>query len=73
MSTDHFLLNRERSPYRYIAIIMGLAGNLPATVDIDGIASFIRDVEETERLSWPMVNRQTVGFPRRRRYEFPHR
>ncbi|MCP5821079.1 L-serine ammonia-lyase, partial [Klebsiella pneumoniae] len=34
-----------------IAIIMGLAGNLPATVDIDGIAGFIRDVEETERLS----------------------
>ena len=40
-----------------IAIIMGLAGNLPATVDIDGIAGFIRDVEETERLSWPMVSR----------------
>ena len=46
-----------------IAIIMGLAGNLPATVDIDGIAGFIRDVEETERLS--LANdQQTVDFPR---------
>jgi len=28
-----------------IAIIMGLAGNEPATVDIDAIPAFIRDVE----------------------------
>ncbi len=28
-----------------IAIIMGLAGNLPDTVDIDSIPAFIRDVE----------------------------
>ena len=33
-----------------IAIIMGLAGNEPATVDIDSIPGFIRDVEERERL-----------------------
>ncbi len=33
-----------------IAIIMGLAGNEPATVDIDSIPGFIRDVETRERL-----------------------
>ncbi|XPE68837.1 serine dehydratase beta chain [Shigella boydii] len=33
-----------------IAIIMGLAGNEPATVDIDSIPGFIRNVEERERL-----------------------
>ncbi|MEQ9722042.1 L-serine ammonia-lyase [Yersinia alsatica] len=33
-----------------IAIIMGLAGNLPDTVDIDAIPGFIRDVESRERL-----------------------
>lgn len=33
-----------------IAIIMGLAGNLPDTVDIDAIQGFIRDVESRERL-----------------------
>ncbi|TBL36378.1 L-serine ammonia-lyase, partial [Klebsiella oxytoca] len=33
-----------------IAIIMGLAGNAPATVDIDSIPGFIREVEETGRL-----------------------
>ncbi|ANI28675.1 serine dehydratase [Yersinia entomophaga] len=33
-----------------IAIIMGLAGNLPDTVDIDSIPEFIRDVEHRERL-----------------------
>lgn len=33
-----------------IAIIMGLAGNLPDTVDIDAIPRFIRDVESRERL-----------------------
>ncbi|AKA39780.1 L-serine ammonia-lyase [Yersinia ruckeri] len=33
-----------------IAIIMGLAGNLPDSVDIDSIPEFIRDVEHRERL-----------------------
>lgn len=33
-----------------IAIIMGLAGNLPDGVDIDSIPEFIRDVEHRERL-----------------------
>lgn len=33
-----------------IAIIMGLAGNLPDTVDIDAIQGFIRDVASRERL-----------------------
>ncbi|WP_272888938.1 serine dehydratase beta chain, partial [Cronobacter sakazakii] len=33
-----------------IAIIMGLAGNEPATVDIDAIPAFIRDVETRGRL-----------------------
>ncbi len=36
-----------------IAIIMGLAGNEPATVDIDSIPGFIRDVETRERLLLP--------------------
>lgn len=46
-----------------IAIIMGLAGNLPATVDIDAIPSFIRSVQETERLS--LANgKHEVDFPR---------
>ncbi|GKX61683.1 L-serine ammonia-lyase [Pragia fontium] len=46
-----------------IAIIMGLAGNLPATVDIDTIPAFIRSVEETQRL--PLVNgKHEVDFPR---------
>lgn len=33
-----------------IAIIMGLAGNLPHDVDIDSIPAFIRDVEQRGRL-----------------------
>jgi len=33
-----------------IAIIMGLAGNMPDTVDIDSIPGFIRDVEQRQRL-----------------------
>ncbi|HHR6036757.1 TPA: L-serine ammonia-lyase [Providencia alcalifaciens] len=46
-----------------IAIIMGLAGNLPATVDIESIPSFIKNVEETEKL--PLANgTHTVEFPR---------
>ncbi|KLN98195.1 L-serine ammonia-lyase [Moellerella wisconsensis] len=37
-----------------IAIIMGLAGNLPATVDIESIPGFIQQVEQTEQL--PLAN-----------------
>lgn len=45
-----------------IAIIMGLAGNLPATVDIDSIPGFIRSVEEKQRL--PLANgTHEVDFP----------
>ncbi|UTV28706.1 L-serine ammonia-lyase [Photobacterium atrarenae] len=46
-----------------IAIIMGLAGNSPETVDIDSIPGFIAGVEETERLSLDN-NNHTVDFPR---------
>ncbi|ETS30428.1 MULTISPECIES: L-serine ammonia-lyase [Photorhabdus] len=46
-----------------IAIIMGLAGNLPATVDIDSIPGFIRDVEQTQRIK--LANGlHEVDFPR---------
>lgn len=45
-----------------IAIIMGLAGNLPDTVDIDAIAPFIKQVENTGRLM--LANgAQEVDFP----------
>lgn len=45
-----------------IAIIMGLAGNLPDTVDIDAITGFIRDVELRERLL--LANgKHEVDFP----------
>ena len=45
-----------------IAIIMGLAGNLPDTVDIDAIPAFIRDVETRGRLL--LANgRVEVDFP----------
>ncbi|NLS12640.1 L-serine ammonia-lyase [Vibrio sp. SM6] len=46
-----------------IAIIMGLAGNLPESVDIDSIAGFIANVEATERLSLAQ-ERHEVDFPR---------
>ncbi|RJT17398.1 L-serine ammonia-lyase [Buttiauxella izardii] len=46
-----------------IAIIMGLAGNEPATVDIDSIPAFIRDVETRERL-WLAQGRHEVDFPK---------
>ncbi|WP_413493658.1 L-serine ammonia-lyase [Morganella psychrotolerans] len=46
-----------------IAIIMGLAGNLPDAVDIDAIPGFIRDVEERERLLLANL-RHEVDFPR---------
>ena len=46
-----------------IAIIMGLAGAAPETVDIDTIPAFIRDVEQRERLL--LANGQhEVDFPR---------
>ncbi|MHA7846176.1 L-serine ammonia-lyase [Serratia sp. D1N4] len=46
-----------------IAIIMGLAGNLPHDVDIDSMAGFIRDVEQRGRL--PLANGEhEVDFPR---------
>lgn len=45
-----------------IAIIMGLAGNLPDTVDIDAIAPFMQQVAQTERLL--LANgAQEVDFP----------
>ncbi|MBJ7221488.1 MULTISPECIES: L-serine ammonia-lyase [unclassified Brenneria] len=45
-----------------IAIIMGLAGNLPDNVDIDAIPAFIQQVKETHRL--PILNGQyEVSFP----------
>ncbi|HHQ4455688.1 L-serine ammonia-lyase [Aeromonas hydrophila] len=45
------------------AIIMGLAGNLPENVDIDGIPEFISRVEQTGRL--PIgLHCHTVSFPR---------
>ncbi len=46
-----------------IAIIMGSAGNEPATVDIDSIPGFTRDVEERERLLLAQ-GRHEVDFPR---------
>ena len=45
-----------------IAIIMGLAGNQPATVDIDAIPAFIRDVETRGRLLLAQ-GRKEVDFP----------
>ncbi|GAB7215440.1 L-serine ammonia-lyase [Dickeya oryzae] len=45
-----------------IAIILGLAGNQPDTVDIDAIPTFIREVEQTERLS--LAGAHEVVFPR---------
>ncbi|OOF24610.1 MULTISPECIES: L-serine ammonia-lyase [Salinivibrio] len=46
-----------------IAIIMGLAGNSPETVDIDSIPGFVKRVEDTEQL--PLGEQQhVVAFPR---------
>ncbi|CAX59986.1 L-serine dehydratase 1 [Erwinia billingiae Eb661] len=46
-----------------IAIIMGLSGASPESVDIDGIPAFIRDVEQRQRLL--LANgRHEVDFPR---------
>jgi len=44
------------------AILMGLAGNLPETVDIDAIPEFVQRVEQTRRL--PIgLHCHTVDFP----------
>lgn len=40
------------------AIIMGLAGNLPDTVDIDAIPQFILTVEQTEKLPLGAIKHQ---------------
>lgn len=46
-----------------VAIIMGLSGASPESVDIDGIPAFIRDVEDRQRLL--IANgRHEVDFPR---------
>ncbi|ENY6784124.1 MULTISPECIES: L-serine ammonia-lyase [Providencia] len=45
-----------------MAIIMGLAGNLPDTIDIDAIPAFMRNVEQTERLSLAHGQHE-VDFP----------
>ena len=45
-----------------MAIIMGLAGNLPDTIDIDAIPAFMRNVEQTGKLL--LANGQhEVDFP----------
>lgn len=46
-----------------IAIIMGLAGESPDTVDIDAIPAFIKDVEQRERLLLAKGEHE-VDFPR---------
>ncbi len=46
-----------------IAIIMGLAGFEPASVDIDGIPAFIKDVEQRQRLLLAKGAHE-VDFPR---------
>ncbi|MDQ1214679.1 L-serine ammonia-lyase [Pantoea anthophila] len=46
-----------------IAIIMGLAGESPDTVDIDAIPAFIKDVEQRERLR-VAKGAHEVDFPR---------
>lgn len=46
-----------------IAIIMGLAGNEPATVDIDAIPAFMRDVENRGRLLLAQGQHE-VDFPK---------
>ncbi|PXW18927.1 L-serine ammonia-lyase [Pantoea sp. JKS000250] len=46
-----------------IAIIMGLAGESPNTVDIDAIPAFIKDVEQRERLLLAKGAHE-VDFPR---------
>ncbi len=45
-----------------IAFLLGLAGNDAATVDLDSIPGFMRDVEERERLLLAQ-GRHEVDFP----------
>ena len=45
-----------------MAIIMGLAGNLPDTVDIDAIPAFMRNVEQTGKLQLAQGQHE-VDFP----------
>ena len=54
---------RQKSHHTDIAIIMGLAGNQPDTVDIDAIPAFIRDVE-TRGASAAGTGQHEVDFPR---------
>ena len=54
-----------------IAIIMGLAGNLPDTVNIDAIPAFIRDVQERGRLLLAQ-GRVEVDFPADSGMRFHH-
>jgi len=46
-----------------VAIILGLAGNKPDTVDIDAIPHFIKDVEQRQRLPIGGTPHE-VDFPR---------
>jgi L-serine dehydratase len=51
--------------YTDMAIIMGLAGNLPDTVNIDAIPAFLSEVRERERLPLGAAGRQReVDFSR---------
>ncbi|MGL5291636.1 MAG: L-serine ammonia-lyase [Vibrionaceae bacterium] len=52
-----------RGHHTDIAVIMGLAGNTPQSVDIDKIKSFIKQIEQTERLPLAVDN-HSVDFPR---------
>lgn len=45
-----------------MAIIMGLAGNLPDTIDIDAIPAFMRNVEQTGKLQLAQGQHE-VDFP----------
>ena len=45
-----------------MAIIMGLAGNLPDTIDIDAIPAFMRNVEQTGKLLLAQGQHE-VDFP----------
>ncbi|MBU6266780.1 MAG: L-serine ammonia-lyase [Sphingomonadales bacterium] len=42
------------------AVILGLAGEMPATVDVDGVAGMIAAVSEAKRL--PLLGRHAVSF-----------
>ncbi|MGL5336807.1 MAG: serine dehydratase beta chain, partial [Enterovibrio sp.] len=51
-----------RGHHTDIAVIMGLAGNTPQSVDIDNIKNFIKQIEQTERLLLAVDN-HSVDFP----------